>query len=436
MYIYIFAVIVSNVTAFQNQMHELETQWDGQKLGSYSTDQYTKITTPVNKTDDDIPLIMWWTRRLGPKGIHRIKCGHFHCYYSSQRKFLKYKRKLALMFYGSDMEFNDLPLPRRSHHEWALFHEESPMNNYAFSHLTFIKLINHTATFRRESHYPLTTQNIYSLKYITERQPVPLNVKHSEQKRRSIASVVYIQSHGEVPSDRDRYVSELMKHIPVDSYGTSLHNRDLPEKFHNPAETFENEEFLDFISIYKFHLAFENAICNDYITEKLTRPLHVGSIPIYRGSPTVKDWAPNNHSIILVDDFESPYDLAQYISFLDNNDEEYEKYLSHKYLGGVTNSFLLDQLNTRSWGSHNYNTKRYNEHWKLSPLEGFECHVCKKLNEKVETERTTSKLNGVSSFDQSPKLADNSHMGCPQPYPSVGDIDDIPKNDPHGYGVR
>lgn len=32
-----------------------------------------------------------------------------------------------------------------------------------------------------------------------------------------------------------------------------------------------------FLSRYKFHLALENAICNDYMTEKLWRPMHLGA---------------------------------------------------------------------------------------------------------------------------------------------------------------
>lgn len=49
-----------------------------------------------------------------------------------------------------------------------------------------------------------------------------------------------------------------------------------------------HEEFLHFISQYKFIIAIENAVCDDYITEKLWRPLIVGAVPIYFGSPTVE----------------------------------------------------------------------------------------------------------------------------------------------------
>lgn len=49
-----------------------------------------------------------------------------------------------------------------------------------------------------------------------------------------------------------------------------------------------SEEFLKILAQYKFSLAFENAVCRDYITEKLWRPLVVGSVPVYYGSPAVE----------------------------------------------------------------------------------------------------------------------------------------------------
>jgi hypothetical protein len=53
-------------------------------------------------------------------------------------------------------------------------------------------------------------------------------------------------------------------------------------------ESMNSDEFLHFVARYKFTLSFENAVCDDYITEKLWRPLVVGSVPIYMGSPSVR----------------------------------------------------------------------------------------------------------------------------------------------------
>lgn len=49
-----------------------------------------------------------------------------------------------------------------------------------------------------------------------------------------------------------------------------------------------DDEFFQLIAKYKFAIAIENAICEDYVTEKLWRPLHVGTIPIVLGSPRIK----------------------------------------------------------------------------------------------------------------------------------------------------
>jgi len=56
----------------------------------------------------------------------------------------------------------------------------------------------------------------------------------------------------------------------------------------DPMENLDSDEFFHFVARYKFTLSFENAVCDDYITEKLWRPLVVGSVPIYMGSPSVR----------------------------------------------------------------------------------------------------------------------------------------------------
>lgn len=60
------------------------------------------------------------------------------------------------------------------------------------------------------------------------------------------------------------------------------------------------------------------------MTEKLFRPLHVGSVPVYRGSPLARDFMPDNNSIIMTDDFESPRKLAEFLLKLNDDEEEYE----------------------------------------------------------------------------------------------------------------
>lgn len=384
------------------------------------------------KKNNSLPLILWWTPNLFPHALMSdeanpavIQCGQNKCLSSTDRSLLLDSRTRGIMFYGTDLDPFDLPLPRKSRHEWALLHEESPLNNFMLSHYTFIKMFNHTSTFRRESDYPLSSQYLYSLEYLIERPPVPLAIKNQYRNApHSYAPVLYVQSHCGVASDRDRYVQELMKYIAVDSYGRCLHNRDLPESMRNPAESFEKNEFLDFIAKYKFHIAFENAICNDYMTEKLFRCLHLGSVPIYMGSPRAKDWMPDSQSIIMVQDFKSPKELAEYLDVLDKNDDEYSKYLKFKEPGGVTNQFLLDHLEQREWEMNSQDSMDF--------ILGFECYVCRKLSERLQLKE--AHLHNKSIPLLPPKFANNSHLGCPQPHTSIGDPQDAPEGDRYKQG--
>lgn len=57
---------------------------------------------------------------------------------------------------------------------------------------------------------------------------------------------------------------------------------------HDYLSKIDSPEFYKFISKYKFVISYENSVCNDYITEKLWRPLIIVTVPIYFGSPTIQ----------------------------------------------------------------------------------------------------------------------------------------------------
>lgn len=118
------------------------------------------------------------------------------------------------------------------------------------------------------------------------------------------------------------YVQELQKHIPVDIYGKC---GSLPCA--NASGTFPCDYKI--ATDYKFYLSFENSICTDYVTEKFFNTLLLPIVPIVLGGADYASLAPI-HSYINVADFKSPKDLAQYLLYLDKNDEEYLKYLQWK----------------------------------------------------------------------------------------------------------
>ncbi|XP_077465325.1 GDP-fucose protein O-fucosyltransferase 4 [Stigmatopora argus] len=388
--------------------------------------QMTSYRGPGNqdrRSNKELPIILWWTGGLFPHfpgDTERIDCATSSCMATSNRKVQLSKKTSSIIFYGTDFRAYEAPLPRLPHQTWSLFHEESPMNNYVLSHSPGIRLFNYTATFRRESDYPLTLQWLPSLSYLLEPTAVSLKEKN-RLRREGLAPVLYMQSHCDVPSDRDRYVRELMKYIQVDSYGKCLNNKALPAHLEDTSTaTGEETSFMRFVSRYKFHLALENGLCPDYMTEKLWRPLHQGCVPVYRGSPVAADWMPNNHSVIFIDDFPSPRALADFLRFLDENDTEYAHYLEFKNIRSVTNARLLEALETREWGVNDMSKPNY--------LNGFECYVCDRENARLTAERANRKTPETDPYPKA-KIASSAHMGCPLPSPGYGEVQDLPEHD-------
>eukprot|EP00658_Telonema_sp_P-2_P079874 TRINITY_DN7840_c0_g1_i7.p1 TRINITY_DN7840_c0_g1~~TRINITY_DN7840_c0_g1_i7.p1 ORF type:complete len:236 (+),score=42.11 TRINITY_DN7840_c0_g1_i7:593-1300(+) len=153
------------------------------------------------------------------------------------------------------------------------------------------------------------------------------------------ASIVWIQSNCETTSGREHFVRNLQKHMKVDSFGKCLNNKQWPRgdpsqsakvdgvQMNDPGSTVE------IIGRYKFYIAFENANCVDYVTERLVNAFHAGVVPIVDGPPDYSLYAPTNRSVIQADQFKSVAELAEYLKFLDRNDDAYLEYLSHKRHG-------------------------------------------------------------------------------------------------------
>lgn len=154
----------------------------------------------------------------------------------------------------------------------------------------------------------------------------------------------------------------------------------------------DDASFWHLLARYKFHLAIENYISEDYITEKLWRPLIVGSVPIYMGSPSVSDWLPNGlNSTLLVSHYSGAKELAEQVSKIDSNDSLYESFLAHKILGKISNSHLLDALKQRKWGTNN-------DPWKPNFVQEFECLVCERIWRRLEDSKKVRFVAGPDHY--------------------------------------
>ncbi|XP_025425389.1 glycoprotein 3-alpha-L-fucosyltransferase A-like [Sipha flava] len=202
---------------------------------------------------------------------------------------------------------------------WIMHHTEAP---YLTSIMTDSNVFNWTSDYRRDSDIP----NPYGY-FVEYKPPLPrIERNYAEGKTKKVAWLV---SNCNPHSNRTLYANELANYISVDIYGYCGVLKCPRDK--------DNSCLKMFRKYYKFYLAFENAHCRHYITEKLFRnALSHDMLPIVMG-PSRSDYelvAPKN-SFIHVDDFESPKLLAEYLNKLDEDDELYNEYFRWKGTGTV-----------------------------------------------------------------------------------------------------
>ncbi len=143
-------------------------------------------------------------------------------------------------------------------------------------------------------------------------EPVPAD-------RRAAAPVVWLGSNGHDRAERAAQVSQLMRRVRVDSFGTVLRNQDerIPPGVEARVALYRR---------YKFVLAFENSTAPDYVTEKVFDALRAGSVPVYRGCAEVAELVPSPDCYIDAGDFSSARELGDYLDQLDRDDAAYAEW--------------------------------------------------------------------------------------------------------------
>ncbi|XP_046456185.1 alpha-(1,3)-fucosyltransferase C-like [Daphnia pulex] len=182
-----------------------------------------------------------------------------------------------------------------------------------------------------------------------------------KKKKKLVAAMI---SHCTTDGQREKYVKQLKKHVKVDVYGWcdddglgSGLRCDTHELLTSTPECYNMLE-----SNYKFYLSFENAICQDYVTEKFFHIMSLRDIvPVVYGGADYAQLAPE-HSYIDALHFE-PKKLAAYLEKLAANETLYNEYL---------------------WWKDDYVVEAGLEQM---VRHGF-CHLCRKLH--VDNERIKS----------------------------------------------
>ena len=148
--------------------------------------------------------------------------------------------------------------------------------------------------------------------------------------------VAWVASNCHTACRREVYIARLQKYINVDIYG-GCGSSTCPKSGGNVCWEHFNQK-------YKFYLAFENSLCEDYITENVYRTLSLGKmIPIVLGGANYAKLLPRK-SYINIADFKTPEDMARYLKILDANDTLYNDYFrwQNHYAVEIRSTFYKD----------------------------------------------------------------------------------------------
>ena len=171
-----------------------------------------------------------------------------------------------IVFHARDMpglyHLKMLLKSRRSWQWWVYYLMESPNATPRTQPLN--GLFNLTWTYRSDSDLLVPYGSYVELFNGTTNSNAVSVRDFSEGKSKLVAWMV--SNCG--PGLRKQFVHELQKHIQVDVFGG--YSRQFGEHRRCPQR---NPTCSATISQYKFYLAFENALCEDYITEKYWRRL-------------------------------------------------------------------------------------------------------------------------------------------------------------------
>lgn len=140
-------------------------------------------------------------------------------------------------------------------------------------------------------------------------------------------SILWIASNCHTFSWRERYVAEMKKYVDIDILGECSDNF----RAWSCGKRYHHDDCFKILNQYTFFLAFENALCEDYITEKFFENFDYDTILVTRGGlrSNVKDLVPED-TYIDTDDFTNPKELAIYLKNLMEDTPRYKKMLENK----------------------------------------------------------------------------------------------------------
>ena len=137
---------------------------------------------------------------------------------------------------------------------------------------------------------------------------------------------VWVVSNCETQSMRLEYVEILRQYISVDILGACGRRWKCgPGRWHH-------DDCFDILNTtYRYYLAFENTLCDDYITEKFYENFEYDIIQVVRGgNPKFRPLDISKEAYVSASDFKNAHALGKYLQSLSSNTSKYTTMLETK----------------------------------------------------------------------------------------------------------
>ncbi|XP_071524419.1 alpha-(1,3)-fucosyltransferase C-like [Panulirus ornatus] len=326
----------------------------------------------------------WWVRVRGGVDLHAAHCPEPRCDFTHDRR--RQRDAAAILFQSEEVRLEDLPEGARDgSRRWVWVHVEAPPASVRSASSFFLsqhveasqgrdlsELFNWTMTYHPASDvmepygallpllpeesplskaptvatpfpslrpalldhtsaaylaYMTALKRGYSLEEAVGPSWVPYVDRESEGVGKRWKSflkrprlVAWMSSHCRTASRREEYVKRLQQHVRVHVYGACGLLRCGRRGKHRDDRCWRQV----LAPRYLFYLAFENAACDAYVTEKLWMPLIHGIVPVVLGGANYSNFLPPNSYIDALS--LTPEELGRLLAKLQANPEEYARY--------------------------------------------------------------------------------------------------------------
>ncbi|KAK3888681.1 hypothetical protein Pcinc_007294 [Petrolisthes cinctipes] len=266
----------------------------------------------------------------------------------------------ALIFHQADYDPGKVPALRRQNQIYIWMTLEAPSIPKVASKLSrkqkkqadnlygYNDFFNWTATYHHNSEVFIPYGRLESLNgetythtgdmyqsYLADLDQTDLpNTWTTHHNRTKMAA--WMVSHCGTDSGRELYVKELRQYINVDIYGKC--GKLVCGKNHNDEFCYTDV----LAPTYKFYLAFENKVCQDYLTEKVWLPLKHGLVPVVYGGADYSIFLPP-HSYIDATHL-TPNQLAKLLISVASSPREYTRYHLWRRYWRVSSTLPLCEL--------------------------------------------------------------------------------------------